>query len=330
MDKISIIIPNYNGEKFLIQCLDSVIKQSYQNKEIIIIDDGSTDNSIKIIEKYIKSHPQHIIIPIFQNNMNASIARNEGIKASSGNYALFLDSDDVLEDNIIEKCIKIIKKNNADLLIGNYKIIDEDNKQIEDNKDIIGGQKYNSENILIKLFDVNPVPSNKIYDLKLIKEKSLSFGNVRIGQDLNFYLKYLLICNNVVTIDESIYKYRIVTNSMSRSKNFRIFDIVESFNDVKKYYQHHNSYAIYQNYIQILELRHYHRQMEKQIFFKKRSERRLIVGYFKLYEKKINYQTMKNFNEYYKNIFFRFKIKTFLSFLYCSKVYSIIKRIIKK
>lgn len=330
MDKISIIIPNYNGEKFLIQCLDSVVNQNYVNKEIIIVDDGSTDYSIEIIKKYIKKHSQDSIKFIFQSNLNASIARNEGIKVASGDYVLFLDSDDILENNIINKCIKDIKKNNADLLIGNYKIINENNIEIENNKDIIGGKEYNSKSILVKLFDVNPVPSNKIYNLKLIKDNNLVFGNVRIGQDLNFYLKYLLVCNKVVTLDESIYKYRIVANSISRSKNFRIFDIVESFNDVKKYYEIKNSYSLYQEYIQVLELRHYHRQMEKQILFKTRQERKLIVNYFEIHEKKLQYKTMKNFNKYYKKNYMKFKIKIFFSIIYRSKIYLIIKRNFKK
>ena len=166
MEKVSVIIPNYNGERFLVQCLNSVIKQNYDNKEIIIIDDGSTDESRKIIEKYIKEHSEHNIIPIFQANMNASIARNEGIKVASGKYVVFLDSDDILEDNIIKFCVESMKKNNSDLVIGNYTIINEDNEVIENNKDIMGGKEYTSNNIFSELFDVNPVPSNKLYDLK--------------------------------------------------------------------------------------------------------------------------------------------------------------------
>ena len=330
MEKVSIIIPNYNGGRFLVQCLNSVIKQNYDNKEIIIVDDGSTDESRKIIEKYIDEHSEHNIIAIFQANMNASIARNEGIKVASGKYVVFLDSDDILEDNIIKFCVESMKKNNSDLVIGNYTIINEDNEIVENNKDIIGGKEYKSNNIFSELFDVNPVPSNKLYDLELIKKMVLFFGNLRIGQDLNFYLKYLLICKKISTIVRSVYKYRIVSNSMSRMKSFRIFDIVESFNDVKNFYKINKSLEVYQNYIQVLELRHYHRQMEKQISFKKRDERKVIVTYFKIQEKRLDYKIMKNFNNYYKNIYFRFKVKTKLSFLYYSKMYSIIKKVVKK
>ena len=329
MDKVSIIIPNYNCSEFLERCLDSVVNQSYKNKEIIIIDDGSTDNSSEIIDKYIKKHSECEIISIFQSNMNASIARNEGIKVASGKYVLFLDSDDILEDERIELCIKTMKKNKADLVIGNYTIIDTNENIIEDNKDIVGGKQYISNQKFEMLFDVNPVPSNKLYDLNLIKDNNLCFGNVRIGQDLNFYLKYLLVCKKVVTLDESIYKYRILPTSMSRIKNFRIFDIVESFNNVKQYYEINESLNIYNEYIQILELRHYNRQMEKQVQFKTKMERKTIVMYFKINEKKLNYSLMKNFNDYYKRIYVRFKIKTVFSFIYYSKIYNIIKMGIK-
>ena len=222
------------------------------------------------------------------------------------------------------------KKSNFIRIDNRNTIINEDNEVIENNKDIMGGKEYTSNNIFSELFDVNPVPSNKLYDLELIKKAGLFFGNVRIGQDLNFYLKYLLICKKISTIDRGVYKYRIVSNSMSRMKSFRIFDIVESFNDVKKFYKINKSLEVYQNYIQVLELRHYHRQMEKQISFKARDERKTIVTYFKIQEKKLDYKLMKNFNNYYKNIYFRFKIKTKLSFLYYSKMYSTIKRVVKR
>ena len=99
-DKVSIIVPVYNAEKYLIRCVDSIINQTYKNLEIILINDGSIDNSLEIMKKY-KVIDNRIII-IDKKNEGVSIARNVGIKSSSGKYICFVDSDDYIENNMIQ------------------------------------------------------------------------------------------------------------------------------------------------------------------------------------------------------------------------------------
>lgn len=321
--KVSIIIPNYNGEKFIAKCINSVIDQDYKNKEIIIIDDGSTDNSKNIIQSFINNKDVKIS---FQHNLNASIARNEGLKIATGDYVLFLDSDDILCENVISSVVSEMERNRADLLIGNYNNIDENGNVVEENRSINSSKCYSGEDILANLFDINPVPSTKLYRMDIIKNNDLYWGNVRIGQDLDFYLKYLLCCRNVTVSEIVMYNYRILKNSISRSFNYRIFDIVSSFDDVIKFYKSKNSYNLYEKYIQILELRHYNRQIEKQKYFKKRLERKLVTEFFFLQEKRINYKKCLNYNEFYKKIHLKFRIKKIMSIIYISKLYSYIKK----
>ena len=111
--KISIIIPVYNVEKYLSRCLESVINQSYKNIEIIIVNDGSTDNSFDICNKYKKKDKRVILID--QNNQGLSGARNTGLKHATGEYICFIDSDDYVEKDYVEYLYKLIVKDDYDL-----------------------------------------------------------------------------------------------------------------------------------------------------------------------------------------------------------------------
>ena len=228
---ISVIIPNYNNDKFIGDCLDSVLAQTYTDIEIIVVDDGSSDNSVAVIRKYCESNNN--IKLICQKNLNAAIARNRGLSEAKGEFVMFLDSDDFLEKNALENLLNSLKSENADLAIGGYKEIDVDGKLLgftflPDEKNVCGKEK-----IVKELSKLGPIPSNKLYRMDIIRKHDLCWGNVRIGQDLNFYLKYLSCCKKVALINKNIFLYRITANSVSRSFVFRIFDIVNSLADVK-------------------------------------------------------------------------------------------------
>ncbi|MBQ8784417.1 MAG: glycosyltransferase family 2 protein [Alphaproteobacteria bacterium] len=112
---VTVVIPVYNVEKYLEQCLDSVINQTYKDIEIICINDGSTDNSITILEKYALSDNRIKIIS--QTNQGISAARNAGIKVATGKYITFLDSDDFLSRDAIEKMVTAIENNYVDFVV---------------------------------------------------------------------------------------------------------------------------------------------------------------------------------------------------------------------
>ena len=113
--EISIIIPIYNCEKYLSRCLDSIINQTFTNIEIICINDGSTDSSLKILQDYKTKDPRIIIIN--QNNQKLGAARNRGLEIQKGNYITFIDSDDWIDNDYLEKLYNAIKTHNADCAI---------------------------------------------------------------------------------------------------------------------------------------------------------------------------------------------------------------------
>lgn len=322
MTKISVIIPNYNNGRFLTECVESVLRQKQIEKEIIIVDDGSTDDSISIIKTLLNKYKDENIRFVCQNNLNAAIARNKGLELASGEYVIFLDSDDILLDGVLERLAKIQKKLKADLLIGNYVVVDEKRKSIDE-------RRFTNSDILLDgakdfghLMSLDPVPTNKLYDLKIIRNNKLSWGNVRIGQDLNFYLKYLSLCKKVALINDRFFEYRICKTSMTRTYDFRILDIAESFNDVKAYYHKRGCDALFAKYIPFLALKHFSVQMSKLIYFENRRERDLVVRYFSLSEKTIDYSKCSS---EYKRLRLKFRLKCCLRLLYISGMYRAFK-----
>lgn len=300
MIKISVIIPNYNGEKYLKQCLNSVVSQTLKEIEIIVIDDGSTDNSIAIINEI--CHNNTNIKLIKQPNMNASVARNHGIIVSRGRYLFFLDSDDYLCDNyVLEKMYNDIC--GYDLLIGNY-------IEFKKKDNIIKKYRAYSDNLIntnsvLKYASFSPPPSNKLYKSEIIKQNQVYFSNVRIAQDLNFYLKYILVCKKVKIIDYNTYMYRIVENSMTRISNFNFMDIVNSFSEVKKYYKLKSKMGQYNKYISVIEFKHYCQQMSRVFSISEKSVRKIAYYYLDSAIKKINFDEIrknKDFYKYYRKI----------------------------
>lgn len=125
---VSIIMPLYNGEKFIEITLESVLKQNYKNWELLITNDGSKDNSPKIVEEYAKKDER---IKLFnQINKGSAAARNNSLREAKGKYIVFLDSDDIWENNFLEEQIKFLEEKNASLVFSSYKRINEDGKEI--------------------------------------------------------------------------------------------------------------------------------------------------------------------------------------------------------
>ena len=300
--KVSIITPVYNVDKYLEECIESILKQDYRNIELILVDDGSTDNSKEIIKRYAKIDNR--IKAVFQKNMGAPTARNKGIELATGEYILFFDSDDVLEENIISEMVSKIEQDNADLLIGNFIEIDENSKKLSD-KIFFREEKTINDSIIKECSLFQPVPGNKLYKKEIIKNNNLRFADVKIAQDLNFYIKYLLFIKKVTCINKFVYKYRIIQGSISRTYSMKILDITNSFEDVKKLYIKENKIEQYNKYISIVELIGYTSQIKKAIYFKNKKDRKQVIEYFKNKERSIKYVF---------NLYTLKKIKTFIKF----------------
>ncbi|MCU5288783.1 glycosyltransferase family A protein, partial [Bacillus paranthracis] len=190
---VSIIVPVYNAEKYVHKCIDSLLQQTYKNIEIILINDGSTDNSGKICDEYANESSK--IRVIHQKNSGPSATRNVGIDVANGAYIQFVDSDDYVEPNMTEEMLKAMN-NKFQLVICGYKSLSLFNKDInikEHKCHISGGYDYSSFMMefgyLFRDVYINPL-WNKLYNTALIKENHLRFkDNVYMGEDLLFNLE---------------------------------------------------------------------------------------------------------------------------------------------
>ena len=229
-DKISIIVPIYNTEKFLDKCLNSLVNQTYKNIEIILIDDGSTDNSLNICLDYQKKDSRVIVLK--QKNLGKSISRNNGINKSSGNYIMFVDSDDYIEPNMCEIMINTIKKYNVDIVRCNYRFIN--NKIVEDNKNFISCNKILKKNEIKEI--INQMITGEVgsYIWLLIIKKSIIKDNkiifnpkIHLMNDKPFTINLLLNINSLVQINDILYNYVRNDNGTVRS-NKNLFIKIDS------------------------------------------------------------------------------------------------------
>ena len=219
MDKISIIIPVYNGEKYLERCILSLINQTYNNIELIFINDGSTDNSISILNKYKKKDKRITIID--KKNTGVSDSRNIGIDKSTGKYICFCDCDDIYDKNYIKIMHDTIVKNN------NYKVIDSNSKFLsQGNLELDTNKVYDKNEIindLLPLFLEGTIPCfSYLLMIKKSKLKSKFPLDIAMMEDVVFYLRLLLSVENIYILDESLYTIMYndegATNNISNYK----------------------------------------------------------------------------------------------------------------
>ncbi|MEG1311766.1 MAG: glycosyltransferase family 2 protein [Romboutsia sp.] len=212
MGKVSVIVPVYNAEKVLARCVESILKQSYKNLELILINDGSKDKSIDIMRKYEKIDNRIKIID--NENNGVSETRNIGVRESSGEYIQFVDSDDYIELDMIEKTMDFVEKENIDLVMSGLFLDIEGNNGIETAIQTFEIAKCTDKiniasNVLSRLNGtyINS-PVNKLYKKSIITDNNIVMDkNIDLGEDLIFNLEYLSFCNSVIFLEESYYHY---------------------------------------------------------------------------------------------------------------------------
>lgn len=237
--KVSIIMPAYNCERTIKQAIESVINQDYDNKELIIINDGSSDNTENEIKK-IKSEK----IKLYTiKNQGVSHARNYGIKHSSGEYLMFIDSDDEYTPHFIRKMVEILEHSNVDQVCSSYYTLNNNSK-------IIGKISYknhifsNSCDCIIQLQKNNLFNQvwNKIYKLKIIKKNKIYFEEkISIAEDEKFNLDYINHCNKIKVIEEPLYKYKITPNGLGFKFNPKSNKVkLQIVHQIEKIFEQHN------------------------------------------------------------------------------------------
>lgn len=228
--KISVIVPAYNSESTIERCLKSLIKQTYNNMEIIVINDGSTDKTDEIIRRIVAENFDKIKY-ISRENKGIGFTRNEGLKNATGDLIGFTDSDDFVEPDMFEKMFLKMTESNADIVICNYNVCNLSSKNKVDIKlpNIVSFDDYPQ---IINKIDF--APWNKLYKKELFND--VFFPENLKYEDLNTIIKVFSKSKKIVKINDYLYNYLINSNGETVTINDKIYDIFSIFDDLFSYF----------------------------------------------------------------------------------------------
>ncbi len=216
--KVSIIIPLYNVEKYIAQCIESVLNQNYTNYEMIVVNDGSTDSSVAIVKQYAENDSR--IELINQKNSGVSAARNNGLKKATGDYVVFIDADDFVAPDFLDYMLDLCGRYGSDFCLSQNAFTQTGEKQIAtDNIRLL-----NSEQAVALLLSPRVIVGcwNKIYRREFLVENGLEFSaSLFYGEGLNFITRVADKSNSVCVGDRKVYYYRR-NNETSATTSFNI------------------------------------------------------------------------------------------------------------
>ncbi|MGH4052351.1 MAG: glycosyltransferase family 2 protein [Clostridium sp.] len=238
MPEISIIVPVYNGEKYINKCIEMIINQTFKDFELIIIDDGSTDKSADMCNEYARKDTR--IKVISKKNQGTWAARNRGIDESIGKYIIFFDCDDWYEDDLLKEMYETIKGKDVDLVISGQTnvTVDESGETLKRVKVLNAEHHFNTKNeildnyILLRKEEIGDTLWNKIYKSEIIKKYDLKFENYKRGEDTLFNVNYYQNIDKCTVIGKAFYSYRIEnSNPVWMKYNENYLNIVSMEND---------------------------------------------------------------------------------------------------
>jgi len=245
--KLSIIVPVYNVESYIDKCLESLVNQTIDEMEIIIVNDGSTDNSYKIIEKYIKRYPEKIIY-LTKKNGGLSDARNFGLKYANGEYVGFVDSDDYIDVTTYEKMYKKAQQEDADMVECDFYWVYQNRMK----KDI--GTLYNTKKEMFQIARV--MACNKIIRRKIIDDAKVEFPKGLRYEDTEFFYKLLPFIEKVGFVKEPLYFYIQRGTSICNTQNEKTTDMFKILNNVLEYYKENNLYEEYKDELEYIYVKY--------------------------------------------------------------------------
>lgn len=222
--KISVIIPVYNAQTYLQNCLDSILQQTLYDIEVICIDDGSTDNSLSILLLNMKMDDRVVVFK--QENQGAGVARNKGLKLASGEFVAFMDADDFYYKNtVLEQLYDTAKRNKAKICGGNFAILE--NKEVKVNSTI-----YFAENRFVKYeeFQEDYGYTSYIFELDMLLSDNIFFPEYKRFQDPPFFVKAMIKAGTFFAICDVIYVYRFIPSHVKWNEE-KISDLIRGITD---------------------------------------------------------------------------------------------------
>ncbi len=246
--KLSVVIPVYNVERFLRQCLDSVFAQTIKDYEVICVNDGSTDSSLQILREYAKIESNLVVID--QTNHGLGYTRNVGIEHARGDYVAFVDSDDFVAPDMFEKIIRRMEETNAEVAVSNPYIYDMESKEIYPYRNMLDVYRLS----LLGGFPAVREPKvfsllgswDKVYCRSLLVSETIRFPVNRIYEDAPFSYRALALAKSVTVVKESYYYYRknagqAITDKEKSNDAYK-FDFLKNAREIKAFLKERQIY----------------------------------------------------------------------------------------
>lgn len=256
MPKISVIIPVYNAQKYLRACLDSVLNQDFDSYEVLLVDDGSTDNSAGIAKDYQTRYPDQIRL-LHQENQGQGIARNAGMECAKGEFFVFVDSDDTIEPDMLSGLYREAEQRGVPLVICGW-------DSLAENGDVFfretGNQPKhrkldfrNNKEILIE----TPSPCNKLFHRDLFMKTRIRFPGGVWYEDFRTITKVYLAADGISEMENCFYHYYQHTGSTMRNINLRKnMEILDAMEDILSYYKSQGVYEMFRDELEFLVIYH--------------------------------------------------------------------------
>ena len=226
---VSVIVPTYNGEKFITQTLESIINQDYENLEIIVVDDVSKDNTVEVAKKILENSGRNFQLVKRTVNGRQSAARNTGLKASNGEYVIFFDHDDLAEKNFVSSLLREAENKNADLVFCGIRLFYKNENRYKDDYDPSAFNKILGipENYLLTSLKKNLefcTVWNFIFKKDFIKKNHLKFPeDCFIFEDTEFILKAIALSSRMSHVNGMLYNYVMHETQQTRSDKARSY-----------------------------------------------------------------------------------------------------------
>lgn len=250
MELVSVIVPVYKVEQYLEKCVKSIQNQTYQNLEIILVDDGSPDKCGKMCDAFAKKDER--IRVIHKPNGGLSDARNAGVPLATGKYLLFVDSDDYIELSLIEKAVNVAEKNSCDIVLFDHFHVENGEPEIRRNG-VPSGRPLNVKECP-KLLLAAPSAWSKLFNREFYNRTNISFPKGLYYEDLGTTPKLFFEADKIMYLDEPLYYYMIRGNSIMGSKNFErnYRDKIKILNDIIEFYQRNGAFEEYYQELEYL------------------------------------------------------------------------------
>lgn len=246
MVKVSVVVPVYNAEKYLVKCLETLVNQTLRDIEIILVNDGSTDTTGEIIEKYKQKYPEKIVT-VQKGNGGQADARNFGVCYCTGEYIGFVDADDYVELDMFEQLYDKAKKENCDVVISDYI------KEYASLQEIVKARQYKSRKDMF--IGGLAAPWNKIYRRELVQNTKLQFPKVRIYEDTEFFCCLIPHIKKCEYVAAPLVHYVQRKGSTMNSQGEKIATIFTVFDDIISYYKRNEWYEEYKQEIEYFSVR---------------------------------------------------------------------------